>query len=159
MVEKADAAGVPMGAILAPPNGDAAAPMFVVQALRDAAEKASPLQRIQMIKGWVDETGATREQVFEIAGDPDNGASVDPTTCERSGAGEDLLCSVWTDPTYISGQRAFYYARVVENPSCRWSAFLCNQLSAEDRPATCDEPDRPRTIQERAWTSPIWIEP
>jgi len=81
---------------------------------------------------------------------------VDPATCEPRGAGADSLCAVWTDPDFDPGVPAYYYVRVLENPRCRWSTFDCQALGAE-APPVCRE--LPATIQERAWTSPIWYEP
>jgi len=164
------AAGVPMGSEL-PPRPDAArppSPVFVVSALADpgaAPEPGTPLQRVQIVKGWL-EGDASFERVFDVAGG-ENGARVEPSTCETSGPGSTALCSVWRDPDFDPSERAFYYARVVENPTCRWSQKLC--LAGGVR---CDEPDgvpegfepccspehRP-VIQERAWTSPIWYRP
>jgi hypothetical protein len=160
LVEDAYANGVPMGGLLGPPAA-AVAPSFVVTALRDpgtATRPGTPLQRIQIVKGWI-EGGVARQQVYDVAGNPANGATVDDTTCEQSGSGDDSLCSVWTDPDFARDQHAFYYARVLENPSCRWFAYGCNALAPEDRPPSCSDPNVPRTIQERAWTSPIWYEP
>jgi hypothetical protein len=115
------AGGVPMGGILTPQPGSSA-PMFVVSAKQDAM--GAPLQRIQIVKGWLagDEY---QVQVYEVAGDPDNGASVDLDTCERQGGGFGDLCSVWEDPDFDPSQRAYYYARVLENPTCRWTTSQC----------------------------------
>jgi len=66
------------------------------------------------------------------------------------------LTAVWADPEFHPDERAFYYARVVENPSCRWTAYECNRLPVEERPASCSDPRVKGAIQERAWTSPIW---
>jgi hypothetical protein len=66
---------------------------------------------------------------------------------------------VWSDPEFRPEQHAFYYARAVENPTCRWNAFQCNALPATERPPSCADPEIPKTVQERAWTSPIWYEP
>ncbi|MEC7521488.1 MAG: DUF3604 domain-containing protein [Myxococcota bacterium] len=154
--------GVPMGGSLGPdPAG--AAPRLFVSALRDAM--GAPLQRVQIVKGWL-EGGETFERVYEVAGDADNGASVDEATCALSGDGFDALCEVWTDPDFDPAQPAFYYARVVENPTCRWSRHACNALDLDcaslpaDSPyAACCDPAIAHTLQERAWTSPIWYSP
>ena len=150
--------GVPMGGDL-PTTGGEGAPSFVVHALRDSGAKAAPLQRAQIIKGWLDVDGKQREKVYDVAGDKNNGASVDATTCERSGSGSDMLCATWTDPDFDPAERAFYYVRVIENPSCRWSTWVCNSLPASERPDSCTDPAIQSVIQERAWTSPIWYGP
>jgi hypothetical protein len=98
-------------------------------------------------------------KVFEVAGNPENGAEVDLESCGLIGAGFERLCTVWTDPEFRPGQRAFYYARVVENPSCRWNAWECVRLPAGGRPESCSDPEVEKVIQERAWTSPIWYGP
>lgn len=164
--EQGYANGVPMGATLPAGATSTEAPRFAVAAMRDPHANAEPLQRIQIIKGWV-EGGEKRETVYDVAGDPSNGASVDLNTCATSGPGFGQLCRVWTDPDFDPDERAFYYARVVENPSCRWSHRQC--LAAE---VDCSDPDGPpegfegccddrypASIQERAWTSPIWYQP
>ncbi len=135
------------------PPGDAA-PTFVVQALQDP--EGAPLQRVQIIKGWVTAEGGLAEVVHEVAGDPENGAGVDPATCAPTGEGAADLCAVWTDPDFDPAVAAFYYARVVENPTCRWSTWECLGLPEGDRPEVCSDGSVPRTIQERAWTSPVW---
>jgi hypothetical protein len=186
--------GVPMGgdldADLRPrrPRGNAPGPMFYVHAMKDPGTDARPgtdLQRIQIVKGWVDDQGMTQEQVYDVAGDPDNGASVevDETegTCNPAGDGFNELCTVWTDPDFDPDQPAFYYVRVLENPTCRWSTLQCLQYGVNPLadPATCaaqeaavpglagglcclneESPERVQpVIQERAWTSPIWYTP
>jgi hypothetical protein len=162
------AGGVPMGGDL-PERSDAAAPRFAVSALADPGTDASPgapLQRIQIVKGWVDTEGAVHEKVVDVAGG-DNGASVDTATCERRGDGARSLCSVWTDPDFDANSGAFYYARVLENPSCRWSQHLCVEAGVDcSDPSTisagfepCCSADHRPTVQERAWTSPIWYSP
>ena len=160
MIENAYAAGVPMGGTLAQRPTDATAPTFVVAALRDPGTAARPgtaLQRLQVIKGWI-EDGQPHQQVFDVAGDANNGATVDMTTCTPQGTGADSLCTVWSDPAFNATQQAFYYVRVIENPTCRWSTYVCNSLPADQRPTSCTDPNVPQTIQERAWTSPIWYE-
>ncbi len=164
-VEDGYRGGVPMGGEIGPESGGRS-PKFALLALRDV-EEGSPLQHIQMIKGWVDDDGAVQEKVFEVTGDPDNGATVDTDTCTPSGDGFDSLCAVWTDPEFDRHQRAFYYARVLENPSCRWSTYVCNAAgidcaNAASVPADfaqCCNSAWPKAIQERAWTSPVWYRP
>lgn len=150
------ARGVPMGGDLPTDNKTGRAPMFALNALRDASDSGAPLQRLQIIKGWQDEQGRMHQNVYDIAGTADNGASVDLANCERKGKGHARMCAIWTDPDFNPDRDAVYYARVVENPSCRWSTYQCNSLTNNDRPASCNDPNIPKTIQERAWTSPIW---
>jgi hypothetical protein len=162
MIERAYARGVPMGADLPPRDESAGAPRFVVSALRDPGTEAFPggqLQRIQIIKGWAGEDGSVHQRIFEVAGSPDNRASVDPATCAPRGRGHESLCAVWSDPEFDPAQRAVYYARAVENPSCRWNAWQCLAIPEAERPAACSDPSIPSVIQERAWTSPIWYTP
>ena len=117
------------------------------------------------MKGWL-EDGGPRERVYDVAGGP-NDARVDLATCEPHGAGASQLCAVWQDPDFGKDERAFYYARVLENPTCRWSQRLCTDASVRcDEPETvgpgfegcCSERHVP-IVQERAWTSPIWYAP
>ena len=153
-------AGVPMGGLLPERAGDA--PVFVLQARQDPGtvqDPGTPLQSAQIVKLWLDGAGQSHERVFQVAGDPASGAAVDPATCLTSGPGAERLCAVWRDPAFDPAQGAVYYARVVENPSCRWSTWECNALSAATRPAVCDDPALRQVIQERAWTSPIWYRP
>ncbi len=158
MIERAYRAGVPMGAVVEA-DGVGDAPAFLVSAMRDPGTEAHPgvaLQRIQIIKGWVDRSGQAHQRVYEVAGDAGNGASVD-AACRPTGEGFDSLCTVWRDPDYDASVPAFYYARVIENPSCRWTALQCMAAGAADLPA-CADPELVRTVQERAWTSPIWFD-
>lgn len=161
MLKTAYREGVPMGSDLLP-AGDRA-PSFIAWATQDAL--SAPLQRLQIIKGWTVD-GEPHEQVFDVACsdglavDPqthrcgDNGAEVNLEDCSIStdvGAAE--LKTVWTDPDFDPSVRAFYYARVLENPTCRWSTWDALREGYEPRP------DFPTTIQERAYTSPIWFRP
>jgi len=161
MLETAYSDGVSMGSDLLP-EGDTA-PRFIVWATQDAL--SAPLQRLQVIKGWTVD-GEPHEQVFDVACsddlavDPqshrcgDNGAQVNLEDCSISadvGAAE--LKTVWVDPDFDPSVRAFYYVRVLENPTCRWSTWDAINEGYEPRP------DFPATIQERAYTSPIWIRP
>jgi hypothetical protein len=168
MCDRADAiatgydGGVPMGGELGP-GPDGAAPMFFASALRDALD--AQLQRIQIVKGWVAD-GATHERVYEVAGDPADGATVDEATCTPSGGGADSLCDVWIDPEFDPSQPAFYYAPVIQDPTCRWSRYACNDagvdcvsIDSSDPLYACCDPSISHQVQERAWTSPIWYLP
>lgn len=169
-ISEAYAGGVPMGGQLQPRGPDDAAPTFLVAAAKDpgtAAVPGMPLQRIQVIKGWVDDNGETHHRVIDVAGNANNGASVDLPSCEPRGTGFDQLCSVWRDDAFDPLQNAFYYTRVVENPSCRWSQRQCSAAGVDcSDPTTigkgfsgcCAAEHRP-FIQERAWSSPIWYDP
>jgi len=167
--ERGYAGGVPMGGALPPAPGPGAAPRLAVWALRDPGAPGAPgaaLQRLQIVKIWTRGEG-TGERVYEVAGDREARADVDLASCERRGAGFDQLCAVWSDPDFDPAERALYYARVVENPSCRWNQFVCNAQQVDcRRPGRvpralryCCDPSVPRTVQERAWTSPIWYAP
>ena len=153
--------GVPMGGELA--GGADGPPGFLVLAMRDPA--SGWLQRAQVIKGWI-EDGSARERVFDVAcsdgmtPDPDthrcgdNGARVNLSDCSVSrDKGATQLATVWTDPGFDPAQRAFYYVRVLENPSCRWSTWDALRLGI------APNPDLPATHQERAWSSSIWYRP
>jgi len=160
--------GVPMGGDLPPRNKKSGDPRFAVWALQDPGTDGAPgtpLQRIQIVKGWV-EDGEMKEKVVDVAGRK-NRASVDTNTCEPKGDGATQLCSVWRDRDFEPAQNAFYYARVLENPTCRWSQHLCVDAGVDCKdPSTitrgfeaCCRPDHEPVIQERAWTSPIWYRP
>jgi hypothetical protein len=158
LVRKGYAGGVPMGGELSAPPSDGS-PTFVVSALRDQGtteHSGGLLQRVQIVKGWADAAGNIHQQVVDIAGGP-NDATVDTETCTPSGPGANAMCGVWTDPEFDPDRGAVYYARVVENPSCRQTGWAC--LSETNRPAWCDMPELEKTVQERAWTSPIWYDP
>jgi hypothetical protein len=147
--------GVPMGGELTDlPAG--AAPAFLVHAARDAI----PIERVQIVKGWYTADGRMRERVYDVALSGATPApAVDPDTCEPSGAGLAEPCVAWTDPDFDPSEAAFYYARIVENPTCRWSARECLALAPADRPPGCDDPSIPDVVQQRAWSSPIWYAP
>ena len=161
MVSKAYERAVPMGADLAASSG--AAPGFLVWAVRDP--NSAPLQRAQIVKAWI-EDGASKEKVFDVVCSdgaavdpgnhrcPDNGAKVDLSDCGISpDKGDAELHTVWTDPEFDASQRALYYVRVLENPTCRWSTWDAIRAGVEPRP------EIHKTIQERAWSSPIWYTP
>jgi hypothetical protein len=160
------ARGVPMGGEL---PARATAPAFAVAALKDPGTLDGPgteLQRIQIVKIWLD-GDATHEAVYDVAGDPKNGAGVDPLTCRPTGRGAAKLCTVWRDSAFDPAAPALWYARVVENPSCRWNAWACLAAQVDcaqpetigEGLAPCCDPAVPKTIQERAWTSPIFYAP
>jgi hypothetical protein len=160
-VARAYASAVAMGADLAPGEG---APQFAIWAQADA--NSAQLQRLQVVKGWIDAAGETHEEVIDVACAggaelnpathrcPDNGATVNLSDCSISadtGAAE--LRTVWTDPNFDASERAFYYARVLENPTCRWSTWDAIHAGTEPRS------DFAATLQERAWSSPIQYVP
>ena len=154
--------GVPMGGDLKPaPAGKV--PAFLVYALRDPI--GANLDRVQIIKGWVDAEGTTQEKVYDAvwSGDrkpgadgevPPVGNTVDlsiPSWTNTIGAAE--LVTVWTDPDFDPNLKAFYYARVLEIPTPRWTAYDAAKFGL-NLPA-----DIPLQGQERAYTSPIWYSP
>ena len=125
---------------------------------------SAPLQRVQVIKGWV-EDGEARERVYDVACSdggvldanhrcPDNGASVDLTDCSIStGVGASELGTLWSDPDFDPTERAFYYVRALENPVCRWSTWDALRAGVPPREGF------DTTLQARAYTSPIWYLP
>ena len=160
MAEIAYELGVPMGGDLLPGTGS---PRFVVMALRDPA--SAPLERLQIIKGWVNDREPF-EQVYDVACSdglqvnsdthrcPDNGARVNISDCSiTEGVGASELLATWEDPEFDADQQAFYYVRALENPTCRWSTWDAVRAGVPPRDTLA------KTIQERAWSSPIWIHP
>ena len=161
-VKAAYANGVPMGGDLV--GKPAGAPDFLMMAMRDT--HSAPLQRIQVVKGWTDKSGKAFEKVYDtVCADggvvnpktrrcPDNGATVDVKTCKFSeDKGDNELAGGWSDPEFDPKQNAFYYARVIEDPTCRWSTWDAIRAGVEP------SPHLEKTIQERAYTSPIWFVP
>jgi len=155
--------GVPMGSVLRPEHEGAGSPTFFVWAGADLM--SAPLQRIQVVKGWIDAQGETHESVRDVvcAGGlevdpntlrcPDNGASVDTDSCQTLGdSGARQLIAAWQDEDFDASQGAFYYVRALQNPTCRWSTYDAIRLGIEPDPRV------PATIRERAWSSPIWID-
>ncbi len=155
--------GVPMGGDMRTMPKDAKAPNFMVYALRDPI--GANLDRVQIVKGWMDKDGATHEQVYDVAwsGDrkqdakgklPPVGNTVDVANANwinSIGAAE--LGTVWSDPDFDPKQSAFYYARVIEIPTPRWSTYDAFRYGV-------DIPEGvPISTQERAYTSPIWYTP
>lgn len=147
LVEEGYAGGVPMGGDLsAVPSADAK-PAFVALAARDAAASAAPLQQLQLVKGWIDGDGRMRTEVRTIAG------SAEAET------GFDSLCVVVRDEAFQADQSAYYYLRVVQMPTLRWSTYDCRRIEEAERPEVCRNGSLPETTVEMAWTSPIWFRP
>lgn len=182
-VEAGELVGAPMGS---PIPGDGA-PSIVAWAAQDSGDNqpGAPLDLVQIVKGWVGPDGQTRAAVFDIAG---SGDGPDPRAdCTFDvGTRPEQLCGVWTDPAFDPGQRAFYYVRMVEQPTCRWNTWICvdkgvdcGQLDPatgrfdassdlagyEGCCAITSEPggtvrgtNRFDLVRERAWTSPFWYD-
>ncbi len=169
VAETGYAKGVPMGADLprapAPVNGVKPAPTFLLAAMKDA--QGGNLDRIQIVKGWIDKSGKPNEKIFDVVwGDaarrkpgkdgklPVVGDTVDvarATWTNTIGASE--LVGVWKDPAFDPSQRAYYYARVIEIPTPRWTAYDALRFNIKM------PPEVPMKHQERAWTSPVWYTP
>jgi hypothetical protein len=156
------ATGVPMGSVLPTPTGTSDSPTFAVQALKDPL--GANLDRIQIIKAWVDGEGVSHERIYQVAAS--DGRRPDPATGRLASVGNTVdisrpsyansigsshLSVVWRDPDFDRSVSAFYYARVIEIPTPRWSTYDAVALGVE-------APD-PATLQERAVTSAIWYEP
>lgn len=167
LVEKAYQFGVPMGGVLDGPaqdgQGSMLKPKLLVWAAKDPNNAS--LDRIQVIKGWV-ENGEQKEEIFDIAcADgrsansttgkcPNTNAQVDLETCqitESDGAAE--LKVLWEDESFNPNYASFYYVRVLQNPTCRWSTYDAIRLGIEPIKEV------PAVMQERAWSSPIWYSP
>jgi hypothetical protein len=154
--------GVPMGADL-PPRQGAGAPTFMVYALRDPI--GGNLDRIQIVKGWLDGEGKTHEKVYDVAwsGDRKPGADgklpavgntvVAATASYTNTIGATELMTVWTDPDFDPALKAFYYARVIEIPTPRWTTYDAFRFGIPIPEGA------PVSTQERAYTSPIWYAP
>jgi len=156
------AKGVSMGGDLSnAPKGKA--PSFLVAALKDPI--GANLDRVQVIKGWLDARGKLHEKVYDVVwgGDrkpdakgklPSVGSSVDLENATwNNSIGAPELITVWTDPDFDVKQRAFYYARVIEIPTPRWTAYDVKRFGSKPLPGTR------MTVTERAYTSPIWYTP
>lgn len=155
------AKGVPMGADLPPAKGKA--PQFLVWALKDPT--SGNLDRIQIVKGWT-QSGQSFEKIFDVAwaGErkpdkwtgvvPPIGSTVDVENAAYTNTiGSVELKAMWTDPEFDASQHAFYYARVLEIPTPRWTTIQAKELGIAPPDVV------PATLQERAWTSPIWYTP
>lgn len=155
--------GVPMGGDLTRASGDKA-PTFMIAAARDP--DGANLDRVQVIKGWLDSKGQTHEKVHDVALSDDR--QVDPKTGKAPAVGNTIdlksasylnsigdaeLATVWTDPEFDPEQRAFYYVRVLEIPTPRWPVYDAHHFGNELEDKVW------KTLQERAYTSPIWYTP
>jgi hypothetical protein len=161
-LQRAYAAGVPMGGDL-PSAPEGVAPTFVVHAIKET--DGANLDRIQIIKGWIDADGKQRSHIYDVAlsGDrkpgPDGKIAPIGNTVKAADAtytndiGDVQLHAAWTDPDFDAAQPALYYVRVLQIPTPRWSTYDAARSGLE-RPT-----DVPVSIQERAWTSPIWYTP
>ena len=157
------AKGVPMGGNLSAPPKGKTSPTFLVAALKDAI--GANLDRIQIVKGWLDAKGTLQEKVYDVAWSDDRkpnaegklpsvGNTVDvanATWTNTIGATE--LITVWEDPDFDAKEKAFYYARVIEIPTPRWTAYEAKYFNIKM------PKEVPMTTTERAYTSPIWYRP
>ncbi len=156
------AKGVPMGGDLRQaPAGKA--PTLLVAALRDPI--GANLDRIQIVKGWLDARGEAQEKVYDVAWSGDRKAGADgklppvgntvdvPNASWTNTIGATELITVWKDPDFDASMRAFYYARVLEIPTPRWTAYEAKRFNISM------PPEVPMVTQERAYTSPIWYTP
>jgi hypothetical protein len=157
------AKGIPMGGDLSQAPGGKA-PTFLVAALKDPV--SGNLDRIQIVKGWVGGDGTARERVYDVAVSDGRSIGSDGRCKTAVGntvdvkraiwtntIGDPELITVWTDPEFDAKQRAFYYARVIEIPTPRWTAYDALRFGVE-MPEGAE-----MTTQERAYTSPIWYTP
>jgi Protein of unknown function (DUF3604) len=154
--------GVPMGGTLTQPV-PGKSPTFLVAALKDPT--GANLDRVQIIKGWMDSTGKLQEKVFDVAWSGKRkpnargklapvGSTVDLKTATWTNTiGDPELITVWKDPSFDSKARAFYYVRVIEIPTPRWTAYDSVRFGVKM------DPKVPMITQERAYTSPIWYTP
>lgn len=161
-VDRGYTKGVPMGGDLTQaPAGEA--PRFMVTASRDP--DGANLDRVQIVKGWLDSDGTTREQVYDVAWSGDRtpdangklaaiGNTVDLAEATwRNSIGAAELASVWTDPDFDPMERAFYYVRVLQIPTPRWTVYDEKHFGEPLRS------EMPKWVQERAYSSPIWYTP
>ncbi len=154
---KAYATGVPMGSDLT--NSEGKPPTFIIHAIKEV--DGANLDRVQIIKGWVDINGETHEKIYDVALSDDRkegsisvGNTVDLKMAKYSNTiGAVQFFTTWTDPNFNASQNAFYYLRVIEIPTPRWSTYDAVTLGIPVRT------DIPSTIQERGWSSPIWYSP
>jgi hypothetical protein len=162
--------GVPMGGTITAATAnqgvkDSAAPSFLIGALKDPL--SGNLDRIQIVKGWLDAKGETHEKIFDVVWSDEDRRAIDASgkltpvgntvniadSTWQNSIGDAQLMGFWRDPEFNPAEPAVYYARVIEIPTPRWTAFDVKLLGDK-------MPDKTRfVIQERAYTSPIWYSP
>ncbi len=158
------ARGVPMGGEL---NRAAKGqtPRFLIQAMKDP--RGATLDRVQIVKGWIDAAGKTHEKVFDVVWSnpakrkigadgkvPKITGNVDVANASYDNSvGAPVLSAMWADPTFVRGQQAFYYVRVLEIPTPRWTAYDAKKFNVTMAKYV------PMITQERAYSSPIWYNP
>jgi hypothetical protein len=150
------------GDLTAAPDGKA--PTFLIRALRDA--DGANLDRVQVVKGWLDAKDETHEQIWDVV--VSGGRKIDgdgrcktpvgntvnvPDASYQNTIGAPMLLGYWKDPNFNPKERAFYYVRVIEIPTPRWTTYDAKFFGTKP-PANC-----PTQIQDRAYTSPIWYAP
>ena len=151
-ISYAYANATPMGGTIA--LDSVSQPSIFISASADSSIKDQFIEKLQVVKGVV-RNGELLTTVHDV-GVTNAQSKLDIANCEVTGSGEKAMCSVWNDPNFNSSENAYYYVRVVANKSCRWSHNLCLQ-----NPEYCEadsDASIPKVIQERAWTSPIWLE-
>ena len=158
LIKKAYSNNTPMGGNIF--SDGTGSPTFLIWAISDPY--SGKLQRSQIVKGWI-ENGEHNERIYDVACSdnlqvdpstyrcPDNGSQVNLNDCSTNNLGSSELKTLWKDPNFKEDQNAFYYVRVLENPSCRWSTW--DSVRAGEKPRS----DIDATLQERAWSSPIWV--
>jgi hypothetical protein len=157
-VEAADAAGVPMGGVLQ--GSEAGPPRIWISAQADEGSDAFPgvgLAQLQVIEGWVEPDGSVSERVHDLWRSEDPGW-LEVGSCE-AGGGDEGLCLTWEPPDFDPQRPGFWYARVLEVPTCRWSTRQCAGFADEQRPPRCDAGQVQEQVQQRAWSSPIFYQP
>jgi hypothetical protein len=145
--------GVPMGDDLPPrPAESTISPGFLIMALKDPL--GANLERVQIVKGWLDAQGESHEKVYDVAVAEKTGSTVDVQKATYSNrVGQAQWASFWQDPDFDPAQRAFYYTRVIEIPTPRWTAYDVVRLGTEIIP------EATMVVQDRAYSSPIWYTP